>query len=290
MTNFSLITFFTTTYFIGGILSSSRDLSTTQMRHTAGSNAASYSGRRDNQSSLVPVSHKKQTYIEINDFSRPDTPVPDGNSCAPSEKHHSRLYFPNTLWTRTFLITVILETIVTVAIETLITHLGSNSASPANCLSSWIFISISDRILEHGKMDGSSRLQSFLGLYMFALLYELVLSYDALRRQNTFQLLGLCICNLGLLTYGILQVSEVMHFVKNLANDGALSTSVLSIYRLQLMLIPIILGVATIFMTFVAWKLFAEFSWLIYKNVSADLKMNRRYHIYQVWALLKDLI
>ncbi|KAJ5378641.1 hypothetical protein N7509_011760 [Penicillium cosmopolitanum] len=240
------------------------------MRHTAGSNAASYSGRRDNQSSLVPVSHKKQTYIEINDFSRPDTPVPDGNSCAPSEKHHSRLYFPNTLWTRTFLITVILETIVTVAIET------------------WIFISISDRILEHGKMDGSSRLQSFLGLYMFALLYELVLSYDALRRQNTFQLLGLCICNLGLLTYGILQVSEVMHFVKNLANDGALSTSVLSIYRLQLMLIPIILGVATIFMTFVAWKLFAEFSWLIYKNVSADLKMNRRYHIYQIFiALLK---
>jgi hypothetical protein len=260
------------------------------MRHTVGSNAASYSVRRDNQSSLVPSSHKKETYIEIHDFSRPDTPVHDGNSCAPPEKHRSRLYFPNTLWTRTFLITVILETIVAVSIETLIALLRSNSASPANCLSSWIFISISDRILEHGKIDGSSRLQSFLGLYIFALLYELVLSYDALRRQNTFQLLGLCICNLGLLTYGILQVSELMHTVKSLAKDGALSTGILSIYRLELILIPIILGLATIVMIFVTWKLFVEFSWLIYKNISADLKMNRRYHIYQVWTLLKDLI
>jgi hypothetical protein len=49
-----------------------------------------------------------------------------------------------------------------------------------------------------------------------------------------------------------------------------------------LMLVPIILGVAASIMMGVTWKLRAEFSWSIYKNISADLQMNRRYYVYQV--------
>jgi hypothetical protein len=81
-----------------------------------------------------------------------------------------------------------------------------------------------------------------------------------------------------------------MDTVTSLANDGALSFDILSLYQGELMLIPIILGAATSIMTFVTWKLFAEFSWQIYKNISADLKMNRRYHVYQVWALLNPAL
>ncbi|MCJ1404316.1 hypothetical protein MMC11_007541 [Xylographa trunciseda] len=41
-------------------------------------------------------------------------------------------------------------------------------------------------------------------------------------------------------------------------------------------------------MTGVAWKLYDEFAWTIYKNISADLKMKRRYLTFQIYiALLK---
>lgn len=97
------------------------------------SKATSNSGRRNNQSSLIlPLSHKNGTYIELSELSEPGTPIPDKDPCVSHEKFHSWLYFPNTLWTRTFLITVILETIVAVAIETLIIQLRSNSASRAD--------------------------------------------------------------------------------------------------------------------------------------------------------------
>ncbi|OGE56425.1 hypothetical protein PENARI_c003G03025 [Penicillium arizonense] len=180
------------------------------------------------------------------------------------------LYIPNTLWTRAFAITVIAETVLTVAIE------------------SWILISLRGHLEDDGKNDGTIRLLSFLGLYIFALLYELALSYDALRRKNTIQLVGLCICNLGLLTYGFLQMHEINSTVTTALNDKTVSDHLLKIYRIELVLVPVILGVGTVAMTFFTWKLRAEFSWSIYKNISADLQMKRRYLTYQVYiALLK---
>lgn len=127
-----------------------------------------------------------------------------------------------------------------------------------------------------------SRLQSLLGLYVFALLYELALSYDALRRRNTIQLVGLCFCNVGLTAYGVLQKQEIEPTLKSMMADALIDTRLLHLYDAVLVLVPIILGVGTLCMTFLTWILRAEFSWSIYKNISADLQMKRRYFTYQV--------
>lgn len=127
-----------------------------------------------------------------------------------------------------------------------------------------------------------SNLQSVLGLYVFALLYELVLSYDALRRRNTIQLVGLCFCNVGLTVYGVLQMQEIEPTLKSMLADALIDTRLLHLYRVVLILVPIILGIGTLCMAFLTWKLRAEFSWSIYKNISADLQMKRRYFTYQV--------
>jgi hypothetical protein len=136
--------------------------------------------------------------------------------------------------------------------------------------------------LGHDTGSRESRLQSFLGLYVFALLYELALSYDALRRRNTIQLVGLCFCNVGLTAYGVLQMQEIEPTLKSMMADALIDTRLLHLYRVVLILVPIILGVATLCMIFLTWKLRAEFSWSIYKNISADLQMKRRYFTYQV--------
>ncbi|KAJ5794113.1 hypothetical protein N7457_000712 [Penicillium paradoxum] len=194
---------------------------------------------------------------------------PENHHKAPN---HSRplLYIPNTLWTRLFAVTVVTETVLTVAIE------------------SWILVSLWNHLEDNDKAGGPMRLQSFLGLYIFALLYELALSYDALRRKNIIQLVGLCICNLGLLTYGFIQMQEIKVTISSLVTDKILSNHLQDLYRVELILVPVILGIGTVCMAFFTWKLRAEFSWSIYKNISADLQMKRRYFTYQVFiALLK---
>lgn len=55
-----------------------------------------------------------------------------------------------------------------------------------------------------------------------------------------------------------------------------------------LIAIPCVLGLCTILMSIVAWKLYDEFAWTIYKHISADLRMKRRYLTFQIFvALLK---
>jgi hypothetical protein len=149
-------------------------------------------------------------------------------------------------------------------------------------VNSWVFVSMINQLDKIDQGSATMRIRSFLGLYIFALLYELALSYDALRRKNTFQLFGLCICNFGLFTYGILQMGEIKKTVKEVVADTARSNNILGMYQLELILVPVFLGLGTAIMIFVTWKLRAEFSWSIYKDISADLQMNRRYTVYQV--------
>ena len=52
-----------------------------------------------------------------------------------------------------------------------------------------------------------------------------------------------------------------------------------------LIAIPCIIAVGTIQMAIIAWKLYDEFAWTIYKHISADLRMKRRYLTYQVRLL-----
>jgi len=53
-----------------------------------------------------------------------------------------------------------------------------------------------------------------------------------------------------------------------------------------LIAIPCILAVGTILLGACAWKLNDEFAWTIYKRISADLRMKRRYLQYQIYITL----
>ena len=60
--------------------------------------------------------------------------------------------------------------------------------------------------------------------------------------------------------------------------------------RPYLMTVPIIIGVFTVGMGFIAWKLYDEFAWTIYKHISADLRMKRRFLTFQVSAVLLPVL
>ncbi|KAI1934430.1 hypothetical protein LOZ66_005898 [Ophidiomyces ophidiicola] len=134
----------------------------------------------------------------------------------------------------------------------------------------------------------SKTIPTFLTLYIFGFVYELVLVYDALRLKNTIQVIGLCVCNLGLLVYGAVQTDQIKDAIGALSSIGNIDGAVWGEMRPFLIAIPCIIGFGTALMAFLAWKLYDEFAWTIYKHISADLRMKRRYLTYQIYiALLK---
>ena len=139
-----------------------------------------------------------------------------------------------------------------------------------------------------GSQTSQRTIPTFLTLYIFGFLYQLVLVWDALRMKNTIQVIGLVMYNVGLLIYGSVQMSQIKDAIKSLAEDDYIRENVWSDTQPFLIAIPIIIAVGTVLLAGCAWKLYDEFAWTIYKRISADLRMKRRYLQYQVYiALLK---
>lgn len=109
-----------------------------------------------------------------------------------------------------------------------------------------------------------------------------MLVYDALRLKNTIQIIGLCLYNIGLLIYAAVQMDQIQTAVVNLNGKNEIDLRIWVTIKPYLIAIPCIIAIGTVFMSVVAWKLYDEFAWTIYKHISADLRMKRRYLTFQV--------
>lgn len=115
-----------------------------------------------------------------------------------------------------------------------------------------------------------------------------MLAWDALRLSNTIQVIGLCVYNLGLLVYAAVQTGQIHDAIEDLvsgsesAGQPGIKFDVWPDVRPYLVAVPCIITVGTVFLSGIAWKLYDEFAWSIYKNISADLRMKRRYLVFQV--------
>lgn len=128
---------------------------------------------------------------------------------------------------------------------------------------------------------------TFLTLFIFGFLYELVVVWDALRMKNTIQAIGVCISNLALMIYTALQVEQIQVAIEILGDFNALkvgetSQTVWSDIKPYLVAIPAVIALGSVGMGFICWKLYQVFAWDILKNIGADYRMKKRFLHYQV--------
>ncbi|KAM0329198.1 hypothetical protein ACHAQA_004497 [Verticillium albo-atrum] len=136
-----------------------------------------------------------------------------------------------------------------------------------------------------------STIPTFLALFIFGFLYEIAITWDALRAKNTIQVIGVCIANLALMVYTAIQIEQIQIAVEELRLGGALRVGHEGVWediRPYLVAIPCIFSLGTILMSLVAWKLYQVFAWDILKTIGADYRMKQRFLYYQIYiALLK---
>jgi hypothetical protein len=123
---------------------------------------------------------------------------------------------------------------------------------------------------------------TYLGLLIFAFVYQLILVYDGLAAKNTIQIIGLCLMNLAILVYTAIQFDQIHDATVSLVGLSFIKPEYWNSVKPFLITVPIVIAVGTAFLSFVAWKLYGEFAWTIYKQISADLRMKRRFLVYQV--------
>lgn len=181
------------------------------------------------------------------------------------------VYLPSTPWTWCFLIIAFVESVVVLGFE------------------GFVFATFQNNIVPNTINPSQVRtIPTYLTLFIFAHIFLIGLVYDALRLKNTIQVIGLCIFNGALLIYAAIQMDQIREANEYLRERQLAKRDIWGDIQPFLIAIPCVLGLCTVLMSIVAWKLYDEFAWTIYKHISADLRMKRRYLTFQIFvALLK---
>ncbi|RPA83709.1 hypothetical protein BJ508DRAFT_304582 [Ascobolus immersus RN42] len=195
------------------------------------------------------------------------------------------VYRPKTFWSWSFLLIALVESLIVLAFE------GYVFAKFQNNL-----VDRDDRIANGVNNDfqypQERTIPTYLTLFIFGHLFMLFMVYDALRLKNTIQIIGLCLFNVALLIYAAIQKDQIKEADQYLKTEGARALvdkeGVWKAIEPFLIAIPCVLALGTVLLSVVCWKLYDEFAWTIYKHISADLRMKRRYLTFQIFvALLK---
>lgn len=128
------------------------------------------------------------------------------------------------------------------------------------------------------------------GLFLFGVIYQMVLTVDALRNKNNVQMYMVCICNTLLLVFTVMTVGQTIRILTQLPFARALGDVPLVSQDVDLAkeLYPVLVthcalvGLCSLILFYYGYKLHNEFSWAIYRHVSGSRQMRRRFLSYKV--------
>lgn len=160
---------------------------------------------------------------------------------------------PDSWACRLFVLTVVIETAVDLAIE------GD------------LFVRL---------QDDSGKLAVYLSVFALAHVFQLVMAVDAVYARNTLQFLSLIIFNLLFLLYAVIEIGEIK-------NSSTTSAGILRVpVNVLTDIIPAVISTAEIAYIGLGWKIYNEFGWKVYKFLGADRRIKKMYATYQIFECL----
>ncbi|KAG0346707.1 hypothetical protein BG004_001047 [Podila humilis] len=147
--------------------------------------------------------------------------------------------------------------------------------------------------------DNRSRsIPAYMIVFVFAQLFQLVLAWDAVRAQNTIEIIGIVIFNFCCFAYSIFEISQTKSSLCVSPGQGLECVydtrffapgQALHLYnsiKPFTIVAVVVIGVTQCLVTWLAYQLFQEFGWKIYKKIGADPNMKKMYRAYQIYLVL----
>ncbi|KAI8338144.1 hypothetical protein BC941DRAFT_424703 [Chlamydoabsidia padenii] len=121
----------------------------------------------------------------------------------------------------------------------------------------------------------------YLIIFILSQLFQVALAWDAVRAQNTIQVIALLLFNLCCFIYSIFQFKQMSKVVEQPAL-GLLITRLLIVNA-------VVTGLCELVYLYLGARLYQEFGWKIYRAIGADPEIRNMYRWYQILLSLLKL-
>lgn len=173
-----------------------------------------------------------------------------------------RRILPDSLACRLYILLVLIETTIDLAIEGDLyarVHLAKSKSGPARTM------------------------PAYLGVFALAHVFQFVMAVDAVYYRNTLQFVCLTIFNAVFLMYSIIQTRDVKNSLDELASTPGVPDIPINVLTIVL---PLVISVAEVGYIGLGWKIYHEFGWSVYKSLGADRRIKKMYANYQIYECL----
>ncbi|RKP39260.1 hypothetical protein BJ085DRAFT_29621 [Dimargaris cristalligena] len=167
------------------------------------------------------------------------------------------------------LVVSVIETIIVVVMEAMVAY---------------YFFSTVDQPFDSENTDKG--IPIYLILFVTAQVYLLMMSWDAVKHRNSIQLIGVIVFNLCIFSYSVFQFFQINELT-NL--DPERFAVMFDNMRPFLIVIPCIVGTASLVYIWLGIRLHHDFGWDIFKQIGANASIRRMYRAYHVFVLLIKL-
>ncbi|KAH7921945.1 hypothetical protein BV22DRAFT_1197785 [Leucogyrophana mollusca] len=207
-----------------------------------------------------PYSSGKDVELDEQDIAPPSYPpisaIPKPGKEVDKRSLWSKI-LPESWACRLFVLTVVVETTIDIAIE------GDLLVR-----------------LQVGESGTREKMPVYLSIFALAHIFQLAMAVDAVYARNTLQFISLIIFNLLFLAYAIVQIGEIQGSVTS--SEGIIHIPV----NVLTDVIPAVISAAEIAYVALGWKIYNEFGWKVYKFLGADRRIKKMYASYQIFECL----
>ncbi|OZJ03082.1 hypothetical protein BZG36_03904 [Bifiguratus adelaidae] len=141
----------------------------------------------------------------------------------------------------------------------------------------------------------------YLIIFILAQVFQIVMAWDAIRFQNTIQIIGFILFNLCCLVYSAFQLSQLRDSIYSQvqpstqgigssdANANVNPDVLYARVRGYLIAVSTVIAACELLYIYLGGRLYQEFGWRIYKQIGADPEIRTMFRWYQIFLLLLKL-
>ncbi|KAL0091270.1 hypothetical protein F4703DRAFT_1838167 [Phycomyces blakesleeanus] len=138
---------------------------------------------------------------------------------------------------------------------------------------------------------------SYLMIFIFSQVFQVCLAWDAVRAQNTIQVIAFVLFNMCCFIYAAFQFKQIADAINDGINPGPGAPSgdsqnakdLKALIDQLLIVCTVITGVCELLYFYIGARLYQEFGWRIYKKIGADPEIRNMYRWYQIFLTILKL-